>query len=140
MNFIKKGEGWSNKYEILYQQFIHNLGTARKKGVCKTTNACLKNQSSNPLYYNLNPKGLGFIFSDCAEQRRIFATADMEMLLFQSIPSPTMKTLTMFFKKFQILFQPLPLELMLQEMIWEISSVTLTQWILILRPLFQEPC
>lgn len=62
-----ENKGWSADYEKLYQQFIHGLGAARKKGLCKTTDGCLKNQTANPLYFHLNPAGLTKVFSDCAD-------------------------------------------------------------------------
>ena len=59
--------GWNPKYETDYQNFIHNIGMARKNGKCTTTDQCLKNPIANPMYYKKNPTSLKSIFSDCAD-------------------------------------------------------------------------
>ncbi|MDO9183303.1 MAG: hypothetical protein Q7U04_12895 [Bacteriovorax sp.] len=58
---------WSKDQDLLYQNFIHGLGVARKNGKCRTLNDCLKSPIANPIFYNKNPTALDTIFSDCAD-------------------------------------------------------------------------
>ncbi|MDD4973331.1 MAG: hypothetical protein PHY93_03225 [Bacteriovorax sp.] len=58
---------WDPGHELIYQDFVHKLGLARKNGYCKTTDECLRSPIANPLFYKLNPTRLNSIFSDCAD-------------------------------------------------------------------------
>jgi hypothetical protein len=60
-------ESWNPGHELIYQDFVHKLGLARKRGACRTTDECLRSPIANPLYYKLNPTRLESIFSDCAD-------------------------------------------------------------------------
>lgn len=58
---------WTKVHEKNYEEFIATLGKAKKNGVCRTTNDCLKSSVANPIYSKLNPSNLGVIYSDCAD-------------------------------------------------------------------------
>lgn len=58
---------WDSSEEALYSKFIEGLGKAIKKGICGTTNSCLKNPIANPLFYEENPRSLRNIFADCGD-------------------------------------------------------------------------
>lgn len=58
---------WSASEENLFSEFIIGLGKAIKKGICSTTNNCLKNPVANPLFYRSNPKSLKNVYADCAD-------------------------------------------------------------------------
>ncbi len=58
---------WNESFELEYQQFIHSIGIARKNGLCKTTDECLRSSAANPMYAAKNPRRLKNIFSDCAD-------------------------------------------------------------------------
>jgi hypothetical protein len=58
---------WDENFELGYQDFIHTLGIARKNGICKTADECLRNPKANPKFSSKNPKRLKFIFTDCAD-------------------------------------------------------------------------
>lgn len=62
-----KNYTWNETYERSYQEFIRALGKARKKGLCRTTDECLRSPEANPQFYQLNPKKLKNVFTDCAD-------------------------------------------------------------------------
>lgn len=62
-----KHEAWTNTHEKLFEEFVAKLGEGREKGVCTTTDECLKSPVANPMYAKKNPSGLRNIFSDCAD-------------------------------------------------------------------------
>ncbi len=58
---------WTESYEESYEEFVATLGKARRERACFTTAECLKSPKANPRYYNLNPKNLADVYSDCAD-------------------------------------------------------------------------
>lgn len=58
---------WTPEFELSYQNFIHTMGMARKNGACHTVDQCLRSPVANPQYFNMNPRRLKNIFSDCAD-------------------------------------------------------------------------
>lgn len=62
-----KNPTWTSEHEKTFELFVHRLGKARKNGVCKTLDECLRNETANPLYAFKNPSGLSSIYSDCAD-------------------------------------------------------------------------
>ncbi len=65
--WIVKNPTWTPEFERSYQNFIHTLGVARKNGACHTVDQCLRSPVANPQYFNMNPRRLKNIFSDCAD-------------------------------------------------------------------------
>jgi len=62
-----KNPTWTEVNEKEFQSFVHTLGMARKKGVCKTLDECLRSEIANPIFAAQNPSGLDLIYSDCAD-------------------------------------------------------------------------
>lgn len=60
-------EAWTSTHEKLFEEFVAKLGEGREKGVCFTTDECLKSPVANPMYAKKNPSGLRNIFADCAD-------------------------------------------------------------------------
>ncbi len=58
---------WTNTHEKLFEEFVAKLGEGREKGVCFTTDECLRSPVANPMYAKKNPSGLRNIFADCAD-------------------------------------------------------------------------
>lgn len=58
---------WTSTHEKLFEEFVQKLGEGREKGVCATTDECLRSSVANPLYSKKNPAGLRNIFADCAD-------------------------------------------------------------------------
>lgn len=67
LNWAIRSTEWSRTHERNYQEFIARLGEAREKGLCRTTDECLRDPRANPLYAAKNPPGLRSIFADCAD-------------------------------------------------------------------------
>ena len=67
MSWQVKHTNWSRFHENSYEDFVHTLGVAKKKGVCHTTNDCLQSVVANPKFARKNPKALNRIFADCAD-------------------------------------------------------------------------
>lgn len=62
-----KNPAWTEEHEKNFEYFVNRLGKARKNGVCKTLDECLRNETANPLYASRNPSGLASFYSDCAD-------------------------------------------------------------------------
>lgn len=58
---------WSRFHRESYREFVAKIGEAREKGLCRTTDECLRDPRANPLYAAKNPSGLRSIFADCAD-------------------------------------------------------------------------
>jgi hypothetical protein len=58
---------WSRLHQESYREFIAKIGEAREKGLCRTTDECLRDPRANPLYAAKNPSNLRSIFADCAD-------------------------------------------------------------------------
>lgn len=62
-----KNPTWTAEHEKSFEYFVNRLGKARKNGVCKTLDECLRNETANPLYAARNPDGLASVYADCAD-------------------------------------------------------------------------
>jgi hypothetical protein len=58
---------WGRLHREKYQEFISRIGDARERGLCFTTDQCLRDPRANPLYASRNPENLRSIFADCAD-------------------------------------------------------------------------
>lgn len=58
---------WTSTHDKMFEEFVATLGEGREKGLCHTTDQCLRNPVANPLYHKKNPSGLRSIFADCAD-------------------------------------------------------------------------
>ena len=62
--YVQQSE-WTPQHEILFGQFVNQLGKAIKSGVCNTVKNCMQNPTAN-MYASSDPNDL-ILYSDCAD-------------------------------------------------------------------------
>ncbi len=67
LSWTIKHTEWTRTHHENWREFVAKLGEGREKGLCRTTDECLKHPQANPLYFRRNPSNLRSVFADCAD-------------------------------------------------------------------------